>query len=93
MGFNISEEFHGNLETTVMLSWERPGGSGPEAVVDNYTISISPPPPYQPTTNLVRSSPWNVTLTHNVEYTINITAMNCVGRSGSTPLHTVEFGE
>ena len=70
-----------------------PGGSGPEAIVDNYTISVSPQPPYQPTVNRVRSSPWNVTLTHNVEYAINITAINCVGRSQTTSLHTVEFGE
>ena len=92
-GFTVSQEYHSNLETTVTLSWDQPGGSGPEAIVDNYTLSISPQPLYQPEINYVHTSPWNVTLAHNVEYNINITAINCAGRSETVRLPTAEIGE
>ena len=74
------------MATTITLDWDPPQGSGPEAIVDNYTVSISPDPPFQPTINHVILPPWNVTLTHNVEYTVYITAFNCFGESGRTVL-------
>ena len=85
-GFNITGLYHGTMETTITLEWDPPDGSGPEAIVDNYTISISPDPPYKPAINFVLLPPWNVTLTHNVEYTINVTALNCFGESSPTVL-------
>ena len=81
------------MSTTVTLDWDPPQGTGPEAVVDNYTISISPAPPYQPARLQVPSYPWNVTLAHNEIYSINLTATNCVGDSEPIALSNVGFGE
>ena len=83
------------METIVTLDWDPPQGKGPEAIVDNYTISISPPPLYQPAkiTILVPTSQLNVTLEHNVVYSINLTALNCVGESSPSLLPDIQFGK
>ena len=91
--FSISEEFHDNMMTTVTLDWAPPQGSGPEAIVDNYTISISPAPPSQPALSPVFSPPWNVTLSHNEVYSINLTAVNCAGESRAVTLPSIEFSK
>ena len=78
---NITEEYHDTMATTVTLDWDPPQGSGPQTIVDNYTIAISPAPLYQPGVNIVSSPPWNVTLMHNEVYIINVTASNCAGES------------
>ncbi len=80
------------METTVTLDWDPPQGSGPEAIVDNYIISISPDPPYKPAMNVVPSPPWNITLIHNTEYNLDISATNCLGRSGTAAL-SISFSE
>ena len=83
--FNITEIYQGNMEATVTLDWDPPQ-EGP-AVVDNYIIFISPASPYQQERILVPSRPWNVTLAHNniiVQYTINLSAVNCAGESVHT---------
>ncbi len=66
-----------------MFEWDLPPGSGPEAIVDNYTITITPAPVSHPVSNVVKASPWNVTLNYNVIYTATITAVNCAGDSFS----------
>ena len=92
-GYNITRIEHDAMETTVTIDWDSPQGSGVEAVVDYYTVSISPTPPYQPGMFNVSSPPWNVTLTHNLEYTGNITAINCVGESTPLPIPPIKFGK
>ena len=92
-GINIPERYHDGLETTINLDWDPAQGSGPEAVVDYYVISISPAPPYQPSINMESSPPWNVTLAHNQLYTGNITAINCAGESMPSMLPSIEFGK
>ncbi len=77
---NIIAEYEDNTETIITLDWDPPQGIGPEAIVDNYTISISPTPPDQPAIDQ-DSRPWNVTLGHTQLYTINATAINCAGES------------
>lgn len=84
--FIISREYHEDMETTITLEWDPPQGNGPESIVDNYTVSISPDPPYDPAINPTLLPPWNVTLTHNVEYIINVTALNCLGKSSPSVL-------
>ena len=90
--FRTTAEYHDSMETTVTLDWNPPQGSGPEAIIDNYTIYISPTPPYQPATVSLLSRPWNVTLAHNVNYTLNLTARNCAGESDSVVLY-IGFSE
>ena len=90
--FSIVEEYHDNMETTVLLGWNPPQGSGPEFIVQNYSVEISPAPPYHPGVVILSSPPWNVTLLQNIEYTINITAMNCAGKS-ITIFLPVELGK
>lgn len=84
------------LETTVTFEWDPPQGSGPEAVVDNYTISISPRPLSHPCTNVVhgvQSLVWSATLAHNTMYTLNITAVNCEGQSDPYNFPQIEYGK
>ena len=88
--FGIIMKNHGNMETEVTLDWDSPQGTGPEAIVDNYTISISPTPLFQ---QEVLIQMFNVTLAHNVLYTINLTAMNCAGVSEPAILSNIGFSE
>ena len=79
--------------TTLTLEWDLPQGSGPEAIVDSYTISISPSPLSHPGINMGVFSPWNVTLAHNTTYNIEITAVNCAGESRAFSLPDIEYSE
>ena len=87
-----NDSFHIGFEAVIYLEWDLPLGRGPEAIVDNYTISISPNPPYESAINFISSNSWNVTLLHNIEYSLNLTAINCVGESGPSML-TVAFSK
>ena len=79
------------IDTTLTLEWDPPQGSGPEAIVDNYIISISPDPLSHPGVNMNLSSPWNLTLAHNTTYSIGITAVNCAGESNNLTLPDIEY--
>ena len=82
MGFNLTVRYYNTFNTTVTLEWDLPPQDGsPAAVVNNYTIFVHPVPLSHSAVSLVFSPPWNVTLSHNIPYTINITARNCVGES------------
>ncbi len=92
-GFNITEDYFTVMDNTVMLEWDSPGGSGPEAIVDNYTITVNPMSVSHPISNVVLSSPWNVTLSYNVIYTATITAVNCAGESNNLTLVDIEYSK
>lgn len=95
-GFNYTREYHEMMSTTLTFEWDPPQGSGPEATVDYYTIVISPLPLSHPCTNVVdvvESRQWNVTLAHNTAYSINISALNCEGRSGVFASPAIEYGK
>ncbi len=81
------------MDTTVTFEWDLPSGSGPEAIVDNYTILINPRTISHPVsiTGLL-SSPLNVTLDYNVVYTASIIALNCVGESDSLLFTNIKYG-
>ena len=92
-GFNIAKRFNSRLNITVTFEWDSPPGSGPETIVDNYTIVITPAPVSHPISNVVLASPWNVTLNHNTLYTATITAVNCGGESEAFILSNFEFSK
>lgn len=69
-----------------------PGGSGPQFSISDYKISITPEPLSQDISNLIHSSPWNVSLEYNVQYLISIISLNCIGGSDSLNISMV-FGE
>lgn len=87
-------EYHGTNTTTLSFYWDYPPqGIGPETVVENYTISISSSPLFNLSTYVVQSPPWNVTLAHNEIHSINITAVNCIGDSGTFIFPTIEYSK
>ena len=71
------------MDLTVTFEWDEPQGGGPQAVVDSYTIVISPPPLFPYEVNVLPNSPraLNVTLDYNTTYSATITAENCAGKS------------
>ena len=80
------------MTVTVMFEWDEPQGSGPETVVDYYTIAITPSP-LSPSPIMVQRSPLNATLNYNTGYTATITAMNCAGNSATFSLQNIYYGE
>ena len=89
--FNIAGRYDDVLNTTVTFKWDPPQGSGPETVVNSYTISITPRPVSHPRVNTVTSRFLNVTLNYNVEYTATIIAENCAGISSVSMIHNIEY--
>lgn len=94
-GFMYTREYHGTNITNLTFEWYPPQGTGPESIVDNYTISVSPGPLSHPSTNVVPypPEPWNVTLAHNTEYKISIRAENCAGQGDTFALPTIEYSK
>ena len=93
MEFNITWEYFTVIDTTVTFEWDSPPGSGPVAIVDNYTITITPVPVFHPIINVVIAPPWNVTLDYNVIYSANITAVNCAGGSDILTISAIEYSK
>ncbi len=82
-GFNITGEVYTVTNLTVTFEWDEPQGSGPQAIVDTYTITIAPEPLSPSGIDMLPNSPQslNVTLDYNINYTATITAVNCAGES------------
>lgn len=76
--------------TTVTLEWDPPQGTGQQAMVDLYRISLTPP---LPGSIAAPSSPWNVTLERNVAYNISIVAENCAGQSTALTLQNIIYSK
>ena len=66
---------------------------GPQLVVDYYWVSITPISLSHPVVNSVATSPWSVTIGYNMVYTVNITAVNCAGQSGTLSLENIEYSK
>ena len=82
-----------HYNTTITFEWDPPQGSGTEAIVDNYSILLTPKPLSHPSLNFLYSPPWVVTVRYNVEHTAVITAVNCAGESSPFTLLNIEFSE
>ena len=67
-------------------------GSGPETIIDNYTVSFTLTPLSHPDSNVVTSFPWNVTLAYNNVYSISIVAVNCAGESAPYIIPDIQIG-
>ncbi len=92
-GFNITRDFSTNGDNTIVLEWDPPTGSGPDTIIDNYTVHIFPQPISHSISNTVFSSPLLVSINYGVKYTATITAENCAGRSTSSTLNDIEYGK
>ncbi len=88
----MSVSYLSPVDAAVMFEWDPPKGSGPESVVENYTISILPMPVSHPISNVVNSTSWNVTLAYNMIYNATITALNCAGESEPVVLTNIQYG-
>ncbi len=82
-GFNITGVDYAITNVTVTFEWDGAQGSGPEAIVDNYIVNITPRPLFPSSVNMLPNSQLalEVTLNHNTIYMASITAENCAGRS------------
>ena len=82
-GFNISDEIYAIDNLTVTFEWDGPQGSGPQAIVDNYTVFITPRPLLLNEFTVLPKSLMilHVTLNYNMAYTAAITSENCAGES------------
>ena len=61
--------------------------------MDFYLIVVTPRPLSHPVSNIVYSTPWNVTLDYNIEHIATITAVNCAGESSPFILTNIEFSK
>ena len=79
---NIRLESSQNLSqsTTVTLEWDGPNVGIP---VDYYRVNVSPHPPSEVPSNVSDSS-ITLNLQYNVQYTVNVAAVNCIGSSNTT---------
>ena len=82
-----------HYNTNIILEWDPSSGSGPQAIVDSYSILLTPRPLSHPRLNVLYSSPLIVTVRYNVEYTAVITAVNCAGESSPFTLLNIEYSE
>ena len=73
-----------NSNLTVTFVWDGPQGSGPEAIVDMYAITIYPAPlspAYVRIMIPMYPQSFDATLRYNTMYRAEITALNCAGES------------
>ncbi len=81
------------MDVTVTFVWDGSQGSGPQASVDDYIITVTPNPVSPSAVIEVTSSPLNVTLSYNNIYTATITAVNCAGESQTFAFPNIEYGK
>lgn len=90
--FSIAEVYYTDMNVTITFEWYEPQGRGPEAIVDDYIITVAPNPVSPSSIITIRSSPLNVTLNYNYVYTATIIAVNCAGESEAFALSDIEYG-
>lgn len=88
VNLRLTSHLYTDQNVTVVFEWDHDTSN----IVDSYSISISPTPPSQPVVNEITSAIWNATLEYSIDYVVNVTAVNCGGRS--RPLtELVNYGE
>ena len=86
-GFLLVEQTFTVENITVTFVWDAPQGSGAEAVVDYYSVSIVPSALlFSSFTVIATMPPLNITIDYNIVYEANLTAANCAGLSESAAL-------
>lgn len=91
--FNHTDTYENKFNIIVTFEWNPPEGSGTEVIVHSYKIALTPKPISHPSSNIVHSTAWNVTLRYNVEYMATIISVNCEGESSPVVLRDIEFSE
>ena len=87
------ESYYTMLNITVSFGWDLPQGSGPEAIVDYYVMSIMPEPLSHPVMNTVNSRSLSITMEYNTMYRTGLIAVNCAGDSGPFELTLPGFSK
>ena len=90
-GFNITNV---DYETfiTVTFEWDPPNGFGTQTIVESYNFFITPKPVI-PISNKISSSPYNLLLAFNIQYTASISAVNCAGASEAATISNIFYGK
>ena len=89
----IEDEYETTSNITVTLGWDPPQGTGPEVIVHNYEMVITPESLSHPNPIIVYSTSWNVTLDYNIIYSAVLTTVNCEGESSLLLLSNFTFSE
>ncbi len=86
--------YNATVSAIVTFQWDLPlGGGTPAFIVDSYLIVVAPEPLSNPSSNVVFVSTWTVTLEYNIEYTVTIMAVNCVGESDPLVISDILYSE
>lgn len=89
--FAITRAFYANNDFSVVLEWDVPTGDGPQYIVDEYNLVISPGS-VSHRSNRVFIPFTILILNYNVEYTATVAAINCAGVSSSNNI-TFKYGK
>lgn len=89
-GINEINETHRMNDVSVSFTWEKAVGTGPEYVISSYRITITPPTVDGNSSfevGLDNGLLITLSLTYNVEHTLNFFAINCAGMSQPTSIY------
>ena len=89
----ISDEHESKQNITVTISWNKPNGAGGEYFVEYFKILVFEPDGFLHHTDKLSSEFEVVTLDYNVNYTVNVSSVNCEGESYPLSLHNIFFGQ
>ena len=90
----IITSYNATVSAIVTFQWSLPlGGGTPAFIVDSYLIVVAPEPLSHPSSNVVNVPTWTVFLEYNVEYTVTIMAVNCVGESDPLVISDILYSE
>lgn len=88
--FAIVAVVHEEEHFSAFFTWDPP--TGLEALVENYTISVTPMPVSSPISNVVLSPPWRAVLEYNINHTATIVTANCVEQSRPVVISDIGYG-
>ncbi len=89
--FEITRVFYDDNDLSAVLEWDVLTGDGPQYIVDEYYLDISPGSAVF-FSNRVVFPPTIIILNYNVDYTATVAAVNCAGVSSSKNI-TFKYGK
>ena len=89
--FRIDSEELLSQRVSLTLAWEPPIGIDSAAIVDYYSVTITPAPLDHPEVNCVSTLSLQVTLEYNKRYTATVAAVNCVGYSATSFINDILY--